>query len=689
MSRRLQTVVGQCQQEEQEEQISANAASALFGPSAQTLAAIRRHLPAVVREALPFSGIKLSKDLTFDTNLMWQTLDVYYLDVRKAAFEVLCNHPVLQPKHTIGLPLVEQRAIVVSQMKVFAECKFFRFQEIYENPIRWLTCVELLYYHGITLATKFGVNFGLFGGTMMNLGSDAQRIQYGDDIANMTMLGAFGLTELGHGSNARDIETISTYDSSTEEFILNTPTETAQKIFIGNLACHGNHAAVFAQLIVNGVHHGVHVFVVKLREGDGTLSKGVRIQDCGIKSGLQGVDNGRLWLDNKRVPRDALLQRFGAVTPEGKYVSDIAHNGIRFTTMIGALVSGRIAVAQGAVNIAKVCLTIAVRYSLTRRQFGPSGQKEVPLMGYLSHQRRLLPLVAKAYALQFALNYAKDIFGNDPDPKELHILAASLKPAATWFRTKVAQECREATGGLGFMACNRIGPLMNDANIDVTWEGDNNVLLQQVATSLLKEFRMQVNSGRGFVGMLSFFAQQLNMEVRDTNPITKSRSSESHLRDADFFRHAMEYREARLLRALVHKLNRFSNLDSFDAWNRCLDLVNELGKAHIDRVVIVQFTAAVEAADPSLKPMLHTLCALHSLWVIQENMGFFMTFNYFSQLKVKAIWNEINRLLAALRPYADKLVDGFGIPEKLIDAPIAGDWVKAYSYPQVPNGAGR
>jgi hypothetical protein len=48
-----------------------------------------------------------------------------------------------------------------------------------------------------------------------------------------------------------------------------------------------------------------------------------------------------------------------------------------------------------------------------------------------------------------------------------------------------------------------------------------------------------------------------------------------------------------------------------------------------------------------------------------ENMGFFMTFNYFSQLKVKAIWNEINRLLAALRPHSRRLVDGFGIPDKV------------------------
>ena len=97
---------------------------------------------------------------------------------------------------------------------------------------------------------------------------------------------------------------------------------------------------------------------------------------------------------------------------------------------------------------------------------------------------------------------------------------------------------------------------------------------------------------------------------------------------------------------------------------------------------------AVEQADPALRPILHMVCALFALWTIQQNMGFFSTFNYMSQLKVKAIWNEINRLCEALRPHARALVDSFGIPESML-APIAGDWVAAYSYPNVPNGQGR
>jgi acyl-CoA oxidase len=57
-------------------------------------------------------------------------------------------------------------------------------------------------------------------------------------------------------------------------------------------------------------------------------------------------------------------------------------------------------------------------------------------------------------------------------------MAAGLKPACTWHRVRTLQECREACGGMGFHAANRIGVLKTDSDIDVTWEGDNSVLLQ-------------------------------------------------------------------------------------------------------------------------------------------------------------------------------------------------------------------
>ena len=95
--------------------------------------------------------------------------------------------------------------------------------------------------------------------------------------------------------------------------MIDTPTDAAHKEYIGNAACHGRMAAVFAQLIVTSERHGVHAFAVEIRDEHGHVRDGVRIEDCGEKMGLNGVDNGRIWFDELRVPREALLNRYGDV----------------------------------------------------------------------------------------------------------------------------------------------------------------------------------------------------------------------------------------------------------------------------------------------------------------------------------------------------------------------------------------
>ena len=159
---------------------------------------------------------------------------------------------------------------------------------------------------------------------------------------------------------------------------------------------------VFAQLEVGGESHGVHAFVVPIRVG-GQPAPGVRIEDDGLKLGLNGVDNGRLWFDGVRVPRRALLNRFADVSEDGVYESTIDNPNRRFFTMLGTLVQGRVCVGGAGINAAKVALAIAVKYADRRRQFeATSPDEEQLLLDYGIHQRRLLPLLARTYALHFA-----------------------------------------------------------------------------------------------------------------------------------------------------------------------------------------------------------------------------------------------------------------------------------------------
>ena len=57
----------------------------------------------------------------------------------------------------------------------------------------------------------------------------------------------------------------------------------------------------------------MHALLVPIRDEHGEPLPGVRLEDCGAKLGLNGVDNGRIWFDHVRVPRENLLDRYAQV----------------------------------------------------------------------------------------------------------------------------------------------------------------------------------------------------------------------------------------------------------------------------------------------------------------------------------------------------------------------------------------
>ena len=213
---------------------------------------------------------------------------------------------------------------------------------------------ETLAYGDLSLLVKCGVQFGLFGGAVLHLGTERHHERYLARIARLELPGCFAMTETGHGSNVQALRTTATYDPDTEEFVVHTPDDDARKDYIGGAARDGRLAAVFAQLVVGGEPRGVHALLVPIRDEDGTVLDGVRIEDCGAKLGLDGVDNGRIWFDHVRVPREALLDRYASVTADGTYSSPIENPTKRFFTMLGTLIQGRVSVCGAAINATKV-----------------------------------------------------------------------------------------------------------------------------------------------------------------------------------------------------------------------------------------------------------------------------------------------------------------------------------------------
>ena len=144
-----------------------------------------------------------------------------------------------------------------------------------------IAAFETLAFGDLSVLVKVGVQFGLFGGAILQLGTKAHHDEYLPDLITGKVMGCFAMTETGHGSNVQALGTVATYDASTEEFVITTPDDASRKDYIGNAARHAEVAVVFAQLEIDGESEGVHAIVVPLRE-NGQVLPGIRIEDLSL-----------------------------------------------------------------------------------------------------------------------------------------------------------------------------------------------------------------------------------------------------------------------------------------------------------------------------------------------------------------------------------------------------------------------
>lgn len=540
---------------------------------------------------------------------------------------------------------------------------------------KYFAIMEALSYHDLSMVIKFGVQFGLWGMSVYFLGTEKHHKKYLKDIGTLELPGCFAMTETNHGSNVKGIETTATYNHSDKTFTIHTPNEQARKEYIGNAARHGQAATVFAKLILDGKDYGVSAFVVPLRDKSGNTVKGVTIKDCGRKMGLNGVDNGVIYFDQVVIPADNMLDRYARVNEAGKFESPISSDNKRFFTMLGTLVGGRIGIPRSGLSASKSGLTITIRYGDQRRQFGPEGGTEVPILNYRTHQRRLMPLLANAYALHFSLQYLTNRFINrkEEEMQEIEALAAGMKSFATWNATATLQECRECCGGKGYLSENRIDALKNDTEIYTTFEGDNTVLMQLVAKSRLSEFRQEFSNMNVFT-MLNYVTDKAKTSITELNPIIVRNTDDDHLMDPEFHLNAFKYRERDILTSAAKRLKRHidSGMDSFDAFNVSQHHLVQVGHAYIERVILEQFIKQVEQTrDAGCKAILKKLCALFALSQIEKNKGWYLEQGYLEGVKTKAIRKLMNQLCWDIRQEAVPLVDAFNIPNELLSAPIA------------------
>lgn len=533
---------------------------------------------------------------------------------------------------------------------------------------------NLMYVDG-SLTIKFGVQFGLFGGSIQKLGTKKHHDLYLKDTGFAKLLGCFAMTETGHGSNVRGIKTTATYDPETDKIVIHTPGKNDNKEYIGN-ALHATMASVFAQLIVNGKNEGVHAILVPVRNEKHELLEGITIEDNGYKLGLNGVDNGKIWFHQVAVPRENLLNKYGDIKEDGSYHSSIENPNKRFFTMLGTLVGGRICVAKGALSGAKMALAIAVRYALERRQFndGIKVQEDL-IMDYPSHQLRLTPKIADAYVYHITLDKMMKVYSDNSitDKRQIETQVAGLKAIITWFANDAIQECREACGGKGYLLENRIADLKGDVDIFTTFEGDNTVLLQLAAKGVLSDFQSEFNSA-GFTAVLKLLGNQINDKIVTINPVYANKIDSDHLYNPKFHKHAFDYRTRRLTYSLAMRIRNYikKGVPSYQAFLKVQSHLLTLGKAYSHELAYQTFTNFVETMpNDKNRHLFQKLGTLYALNQIRNDASWYLEQGYLGSTKSKAIRQRVERLCTELRPHLAVLVAGFGIPEHCITAPIA------------------
>jgi len=638
-------------------------------------------------------GSDASATPSFDPAALQRVLDGRYASLREQSREVL-SRPEFEPP--VAMPTDEYRERVLEWAKALVGEGLTApgFPSEFggrDDPGANVAAFESLGFGDLSLLVKFGVQFGLFGGAIQQLGTRPHHERYLRQVGTLELPGCFAMTEAGHGSDVQRLQTTATYDSDTGEFVINTPQEEAYKEYIGNAACHGRMAVVFAQLIVGGESHGVHALLVPLRDEDGSVCDGVRIEDSGEKMGLNGVDNGRIWFANVRVPREALLNRYGEVDQDGRYQSPIENANKRFFTMLGTLVQGRVCVSAASVSAAKTALTIATRYGLERHQFGPPGEDiEVPILDYRIHQRRLMPLLAKTFALHFAQERLTDRFhevfsADDPperDRRELESLAAGMKATASWHATETIQTSRECCGGAGYMSVNRFAALKADTDIFTTFEGDNTVLMLLTAKGILTDYKdhfsdLDVREMVTFVASQAvetiverLFARKIAQVIGDAvRPSDENRD----LLDREYQCELFRWREGHITASVAQRFRRGleEGYDAFEVFRAVQNHAVNAARAHMDTVILESFVDAIEGCeDESVKGALSLVCDLYALHNVECDKGFFQEHGRLASPRCKAITREVNRLCNEVRGQAGALVDAFGIPDQVLRAPI-------------------
>lgn len=493
--------------------------------------------------------------------------------------------------------------------------------------------------------------------------SDAQLSKWLPLVDAFQMVGCYAQTELGHGTFVRGLETTAVYDERSREFLLNSPALSSTKWWVGSLGKTANYAILIAQLTTKGKNHGIHAFLLRLRDKDHRPLPGITVGDIGPKFGYNAIDNGFLRLNNVRIPRENMLMRYSKVLDDGTYVKPVNEK-----MMYGGMLGIRAGLPLQSSMYLAAAVTIAIRYSLVRRQSELKPNAPEPqVLDFQTQQHKLFPLLAQSFAYNIAGQLLRRFFteviaetknGNFSRLIEAHALSSGMKALVTSRMGNGVETCRLSCGGHGYSLASNLPSLFVDGVSAVTAEGEATVLLLQMARYLMKNcINAQSN-------------KRLDNYMLYLHPDSTIRSATfDGKRDPRSLLRAFEFRAASLaVRAATRLQKLIGSLSQEEAWDQSAVILVKAAVAHTEYVIMRAFVerAENESCGRDVRKALVTLCTLFGVHNLIENAADLLQEGYLTGADLDDLRQHLLWLYGEVRVDAITYVDAFDIDDRIL-----------------------
>ncbi|KAJ8913816.1 hypothetical protein NQ315_003725 [Exocentrus adspersus] len=627
------------------------------------------------------------KRASFDWKQMKLFIDTEEItEYEHNVYRELEKYPEYNVNNLTPRSLDERRHLALKQALAYRTIELLSLQSLISDLKRPAASTRIMMQYFPDSTIKYSVTDRLFTSAIVNMGSD-RHLHFVSDAeegkATVVMPGG--------------MRTTATYDVRNKHFILHSPDFEAAKCWTGGLGQCSTHAIVYAKLLLKGVDYGLHAFIVPVRDAKTLLPyPGLKIGDMGEKIGLNGLDNGFVQFNNYKLPRENLLNKFGDVTEDGEYVTPIKDPNKRHGAALGSLSGGRVNIACICEAMGTKAITIAVRYAAIRKQFGPDPHEEIPILEYQTHQYRLLPYLAAVYVLRifntfFNEAYFKfsldNILGNNKDilpdlGVEIHAISSASKPLAGWIMKDAIQECREACGGHGYLKASNIGEIRNDHDANLTYEGENYVLIQQTSNWLLKLWILVLDKNKISTPLHSAdFLTDAGHILRQKFAATTT----NELCQLESIIPIYQWLVCHLLQMTHNKIESLISSGNSSFWaknNSQVFYAKSLATVFIQHFFLKQMIEKIsEADDLSVKNVLQKICLLYGLWSLDKHVGILYQGGYAHGPDASILIQEsILKLCADLKDEAVSLVDAVAAPDFIVNSVLGASDGMVYKH---------